>query len=349
MSVSSRSSRGFRLEVVRPSDVGPADRAAWEQICAGDPRLAGPFLTPAFADAVGAVRRDCRIAVITGADDRRAYLGFHADRGGAGRPLGRKLADHQALVAQPGTVGDAQELVRACGLRNLAFDHLVAGDELFAPYVSAVEQASRVDLRLPGVEPPKEAALKLRRLERRHGVRFTWHDEDPLVLATLLRWKSEQYRRTGELDITRRRWVVELLERLVTAAPAPLAPVMSTLRDDQGTIVAVHLGLRSGAFLHSWFPAYDPELHKLSPGLALLALVIEHAPAEGVDIVDLGKGAEGYKARFANATAPVATAMVPAGRLGATTARAAAGGQALLLRTPLSARVNRLRRRIQIG
>lgn len=337
------------MQVVRPSELAADDRARWRRILAGDPRLEGPFLTPAFADTVGAVRRDCRIAIIGGPEDRRAYLGFHVDRGGAGRPLGRKFADHQALIAEEGAVSDARALVRACGLRNMAFDHLVADDRLFAPHVTAVDHAPRVDLRLPAAEPPKEAALKRRRLERRHGVRFCWHDAAPDALATLLRWKSQQYRRTGQFDLTTRPWAVELLERLLADPRPELTAVMSTLRDDRGVLVAAHLGLRSGTFLHSWLPAYDPDLFKLSPGLVLLADIVEHAPQEDVEIVDLGKGAEDYKARFANATAPVATALVPAGPFGAATARVAARSLDLLYRTPLGERGNRLRRRIQVG
>jgi CelD/BcsL family acetyltransferase involved in cellulose biosynthesis len=60
-------------------------------------------------------------------------------------------------------------------------------------------------------------------------------------------------------------------------------------------MVAAHLGLRSERLLSCWFPAYDPEVARYSPGLALHLKMAEAAAAAGVHQLDLGKGDEPYK------------------------------------------------------
>ena len=65
--------------------------------------------------------------------------------------------------------------------------------------------------------------------------------------------------------------------------------------------VAWNYGFR---FAGSWFyyqPTFETSLQQYSPGLCLLAKMVEQAcDDDGIDFVDLGLGAEGYKERFAN-------------------------------------------------
>lgn len=59
-------------------------------------------------------------------------------------------------------------------------------------------------------------------------------------------------------------------------------------------------------FCGSWFwyqPTFDSSWEEYSPGYCLLArIVIEACDMEGMKVVDLGLGAEGYKERFGNST-----------------------------------------------
>ena len=59
-------------------------------------------------------------------------------------------------------------------------------------------------------------------------------------------------------------------------------------------------------FADSWFwyqPTFDSRFEKYSPGLCLLAKIIEEAcDTPGLNLVDLGLGAEGYKERFTTGT-----------------------------------------------
>lgn len=65
--------------------------------------------------------------------------------------------------------------------------------------------------------------------------------------------------------------------------------------------IAWNLGFQ---YAGSWFyyqPTFDVEWQRYSPGLCLLAKIVEAACDDpGIRLVDLGLGAEGYKMRFAN-------------------------------------------------
>ena len=60
--------------------------------------------------------------------------------------------------------------------------------------------------------------------------------------------------------------------------------------------------MTSGRIWHWWIPAYDPDSSRHSPGaILLLEMVRAAASAERHQVIDLGKGVQLYKTRFANA------------------------------------------------
>ena len=71
------------------------------------------------------------------------------------------------------------------------------------------------------------------------------------------------------------------------------------LRAEQ-RVVAVPFGLRSESSLSCWFPAYDIELARYSPGLGLHLKMAEGAAATDIRCLDLGKGDEDYKQSLKN-------------------------------------------------
>src|SRR5207248_8103260 len=124
-----------------------------------------------------------------------------------------------------------------------------------------------------------------------------------------------------------------------------MAGVLSCLYADD-ELVAAHFGMRSGAVLHSWFPAYTPSLNRYSPGLVLLRMVLEAAPAHGVEVFDLGPGTESYKSRFANATLEVGAGWVAATRTSDLARRVSDRSWSAVLHSPLYRRAHRLRQRL---
>jgi CelD/BcsL family acetyltransferase involved in cellulose biosynthesis len=76
--------------------------------------------------------------------------------------------------------------------------------------------------------------------------------------------------------------------------------------------VAVHLGLLGKDRLSWWFPAYDPDFGRYSPGLILLLDLINEASSRGIPLVDLGRGEHDYKLRVTSQFYEVAAGEVPA-------------------------------------
>jgi CelD/BcsL family acetyltransferase involved in cellulose biosynthesis len=95
-------------------------------------------------------------------------------------------------------------------------------------------------------------------------------------------------------------------------------------------VAALHLGLRSGEVWHSWFPAYNPDLDRYSPGLVLMLELAAAAPALGIREIDLGKGEARYKLALATGSVPLNEGSVGARPLSAVSARAQAAARRAL-------------------
>ena len=75
-------------------------------------------------------------------------------------------------------------------------------------------------------------------------------------------------------------------------------------------MVAGHFGMRAGTVWHYWFPAYDPDYAKYSPGFLLLLKMVQAASGLGVTTIDLGQGMTFYKERLKNGCVPIAEGSV---------------------------------------
>ena len=191
-----------------PADALTPDQIAlWSEAQQNNPLLDSPYFRPEFTRAVSAVRRGVEVAVLETAGIPVGYFPFQRALRGTGRPVGAPLSDFQALISRDELVCDPSELLRACRLSAWHFDHLLTSQTCFgqfarrrveSPYVDLSDgfaaYASRLRHRYKYVVAPQR---KLRCLEREHGpLRFEPHVADRSILATLFRWKSDQYRRT---------------------------------------------------------------------------------------------------------------------------------------------------------
>jgi CelD/BcsL family acetyltransferase involved in cellulose biosynthesis len=334
-------------DVVHPRELGPEQAAHWRSLQRQTPLLGSPFLGPAFARIVGAERADARVAVLT---DGAGFFAFHRGPGGIGSPLGRTLADYQAFVAAPGLDWEPDAVVRASGLRTYAFDHALLEQEQWRAFARAAEPSPVVDLERfdAAADMPGEAGRKARRLDREGEPRVEWHDPDPAALATLVRWKRDQYARTGVYDIFSHAWVPAVVGRLHAAAEEDLTGVLACLYDGDD-LIAAHLLLQAGPILHSWMPAHDPDRAKQSPGLVLLRAILLAAPAHGVRLLDFGKGTDSYKGRFANDAIEVGAGSVQSAVAWHALAGMGRASAQIVQRTRLQGRAYRAERRLQVG
>jgi len=309
--------------VLRPGDLGPAERDIWDAFLRADPSLASPFLTPEFALAVDGARDDARVAVVEDAGQPVAFLAFTSADDGTGAPIGATVCDAQALVAREGFEWDAPELVRSAGLTSWSFDHLVATQQPFARFHRELHASPLVDLasghdaylaavRARSKDVLAQVARRRRKLGREVGdVVVEWQTDDATALDTLFAWKSAQYRETGVWDRFDQPWIVDVVRTLATTASDRLTGLLSTLRAGE-RVVAVHFGLLGHDRLVWWFPAYDADFGSYSPGLILLLDLVAEAAARGLTLVDLGRGEHHYKLRVANGAYAVAEGVVPA-------------------------------------
>ncbi len=198
--------------------------------------------------------------------------------------------------------------------------------------------------RRAGVREISAIARKRRKLEREHGeVRLAHQLADRRVLATLERWKSDQYRRSGAADHLAEGWVREVLRRAHARQDPGFAGMLSALYVED-RLVAAHFGIRSTSVWHYWYPAYDPEFGQYSPGLILLMDMAESAPSLGLRAIDLGKGEARYKRALATGTVALAEGAVVHPSLATNAWRLRRDARALAKRTTLGPRLRRLAR-----
>ncbi|MFC7015159.1 GNAT family N-acetyltransferase [Streptomyces viridiviolaceus] len=298
-----------RILVVRPGDLSTDDHKIWRDIRAEGGAPANPFMDPAFTAAVGQVRSRARVAVLHEDGHPVGYFPYERGLPGRGRPIGAGVSDSQGAVLRRGIRLDARRLLRECRLSSWEFDNLEAGqhpfvphaaEELASPVVDVGEGFERYTERLRRSSPSflKQVLAKERKLARQVGeVRFEYDSRDSDALGTLMRWKSAQYRRTGRRDRFAQEWITRLVELLARSDDPDCRGALSVLYA-AGRPVAAHFGLRSHTVLSWWFPAYDREFGKYSPGLVLLLRMLEAAAADGIGTVDLGSGPARYKESF---------------------------------------------------
>ena len=118
-------------------------------------------------------------------------------------------------------------------------------------------------------------------------------------------WKSAQRERSKTFNVLELDWVRAFLKRLKTTDADGFQGLISTLRAN-GQILAVHLGMRTPRVLHYWFPAFDMNYQRYSPGSLLLLDIAQECAHLGIGRIDLGKGDDPYKQSLANACDTVA-------------------------------------------
>lgn len=310
----------MNITLFRPQQLRAEHLEAWSNIQEAEPTLESPFFRPEFTLAVAAVRPDVEVAVLGDPDSPVAFFPFQRN-GRAGRPVGGKLSDYQGVIAARGAGWDAESMIRGCGLSVWDFDHLLVAQEQFhdfhrftdaSPYLELSDgfDAYRATLRKSGVDELNATLRKGRKLQREVGpVRLEVRSTDAAVLRRLIEWKSAQYRRTRVTDVFAHRWTADVVERIFAHQNESFAGALSVLYAGD-EIVAAHMGMLSHGVLHWWFPSYDTRFGQYSPGRLLLAELARAAQAHGIRRIDLGRGAEDYKARSMSGSIPVAVGSV---------------------------------------
>ncbi|MBW8883703.1 MAG: GNAT family N-acetyltransferase, partial [Planctomycetia bacterium] len=276
------------FQLKRVSDLTASDFALWRELQATSRVYESPYFRPEFTQVVAAVRDDVEIAVIADQKQTIGYFPFQRGKLNLGKPVGGKMSDYHGPIVRPGAEFDTSDLLTACRLASWDFDHLVTATSAFEPHITVRDKSPQMDLadgcatylrrrREAGSDAVHRQGQKTRKLIREVGsLQFDFDANDEEAYSLLLKWKSEQYTRTGLTDVFAFAWTKSLLDKLREHRGTEFSAPLSVLSaGDQ--VAAACLSIRSRGILHSWFTAYNPELASYSPGMSLFVRLAEEA------------------------------------------------------------------------
>jgi CelD/BcsL family acetyltransferase involved in cellulose biosynthesis len=292
----------MRVELVKARDLGAIEEQAWESIRGTDRALASPFFSLAFARIVSCVR-PTEVAVIELEQRIAGFWAFEPRRLGLAVPLAFPISEHHGPILRSELDVPAARLLRASGRRMYWFSGLPAQQRLFQSFHRRTVPSPIVLLH---DFEASDQQRKLRRLAREVGeVRFEADCDDARVLERLIVWKREHAARTGTADALAAPWTSALLRELHRSRTPELRGRLSVLWAGDRPIAA-HFGLVSNRVWHWWFPTYDPDYGRHSPGLLMLHAMLQAGREEGIEWLDFGPGDEEFKWRLSNDTLPLA-------------------------------------------
>ncbi|WP_298798131.1 GNAT family N-acetyltransferase [Pseudonocardia sp. 73-21] len=310
--------------------VSPIDRLStahlddWIACRDADPAFDSPYFHPGFATAVHRTGHEVQVAVEVDAGGRgRAFLPVHR-RGSLATPVGSPAADFQGPVRASDATVALTGLMVALRVQRLAFDHVPATANGFAPWTRTTCPSPFMDVSggmdgylsrasRSGRDNMGQARRRTRKAERDLGaVEFHADSDDPALLDRVIDLKRGQYAATGAKDYFTDPRHVRLLHELLSTREEGFRGSLSAVFAG-GQLVAAHFGLRSAGVLHWWFPVYEPDLSAFAPGWILLRELVTAAPELGLVRIDLGRGTDEYKRRAMTGATDVAQGTVTVG------------------------------------
>ncbi|WP_297506982.1 GNAT family N-acetyltransferase [uncultured Caulobacter sp.] len=316
------------VETLHPSLLDAADVACWRNLARAEGGFDNPLLGPDFAQAVGKVREDARVAVVRRAGEAVGFLAYHQRPGGLARPIGSPLSDYHGLVARPDAGLDLGQVLRAADISVYRYTGLVDPHGVFPPAPERDRQAYLIDLRgttaeayLEAIraESPKKIKNYRRldnKLDREVGpVRLVAGDVSRDAFNLLIDWKREQLARTGGHDFLRADWTRELMAELFQRREGDFRGLMINLYAGD-TLVGGHFGVRQGAVYHPWIASTNPEHAAWSPGQIFFLRAIAAMPELGLTRYDLGPGHDHYKRAYGLNTVTIGEGAATASTLG---------------------------------
>ena len=341
----------LQIEVVKADQLTVADRVLWRAMVDGNPDLASPYFRWEFTEIAARISPNAAVAIFSRGGRTIGYFP-HQRRGSAIQPLGAPMNDYHGVIAMP---GEAPSLATVAGLLNAPRLNVSAwvgpsGAGELRETLMTVTPEEGFDAWYAGRRQTwskyfKDKERARRSLETELGpIRVERGLTDPALLDQLIGLKRDQYARTGRHDIFACGWTRDLLHALMASKHEDFGASMAVLWAGD-RLTAIEYSLHAGDRYHFWFPAYQPQLARCSPGILLTVDTMRLACDAGFRVFDFGFGGEGYKKYFCNATQTVREAVILKPGVGSMLSDAAvgllnsaAGGQGERLRTSVRRR-----------
>ena len=317
------------VETLHPRDLTEADLRMWRDMAAAEPAFDSPLLGPDFAQAVGVVRDDARVAVIRRQGETLGFLPHHRRPGAVARPIGSPLSDYHGLVSRPDADLTGARVLGAADLTAFRYTGLIdpygvfGQGELKTAHVIALGHTD-AETYLEAVRAASPKKIKNWRrldnkLEREMGaVELVAADRSRQAFDQLIAWKREQLERTGVHDFLRPDWTRDLMLNLFEKQTGPFQGLMINLYAG-GELISGHFGVRLNGVYHPWIASTNPAYGEWSPGQIFFMRAIAAMPGLGLHRYDLGPGHDHYKGAYALSQVQIgegtATAATMAGRV----------------------------------
>jgi len=339
-----------QIEVVKADQLTVADRVLWRAMVEANADLASPYFRWEFTEIAARVSPDAAVAILSKGGRTIGYFP-HQRRGSAIQPLGAPMNDYHGVIAMPGeapSLATVAALLNAPRLNVSAWVGPSGAGELRETLMTVTPEegfdAWYAERRKTWGKYFKDKERARRSLETELGpIRVQRGLKDPELLDQLIKLKRDQYARTGRHDIFACGWTRDLLHALMASEHEDFGASMAALWAGD-KLTAIEYSLHAGDRYHFWFPAYQPELARCSPGILLTMDTMRLGCEAGFRVFDFGFGGEGYKKYFCNATQTVREAVILKPGVGSMLSDAAvgllntAGGKGERLRTSVRRR-----------
>lgn len=325
--------------VVRPSELASDDIEAWSGFQSSNKALQSSFYSHSYALATERAGFAAEVVVArTGHGAPVGYLLLQkysglGQRVGLGQRLAGGMTDYFGLVAPSDSEFDLDGFLRAAKIGSFQINHMFQrqsgpGETLLS------DEGSPCTFMPQGFEQwwedheeqsksrANDLKRRRRKLERDVGaISFEFSCADMKAkIANIIELKSVQYLQRDTADIFALPRNRELLFELAKSEDPLCELVVSELRAGD-TWAASHIGLRCGSTLHYWFPVYNDEIKRTSPGRILILELLRAAADAGVTRIDYGLGESRTKMEFANEVVPLVKGQWESGGLRSIAAR----------------------------
>jgi len=328
----------IRYSIIRPSELGNAERTVWRRLQSANASLHRAFYSPEFATACEQAGYRTFVTIGYDRDQIQCFLPFQFrsrwhERIGLAERAGGHLSDAFGLIAARGFSTSPNRLLRLSRLGALYTSCLLDGQDEFGfdPYMweaaYQTDLSAGVDAYFEGLQKRQPSFVSktkqsLRRAAKDYGslelVRVRNPSQD--LVGKLIAEKRAQYGRTNASDALGNSAAQALLE-ILSSSSARECYVDFCILKGGDTTLGRHLGLRYKDYMNYWFPTYNVEARTVSPGRLLLWEILKSCNSSGVSNVDFGEGDAAYKKYFATGTIRVGKGAWFAGDLRSLVAR----------------------------